>query len=160
MPRSPPKATRSAAFDAGLAELEPLLGARHQLHHQRRRAHRGAQVVERSPIDNDIVIGRFAEAAPADVDDAVAPPPRREPSGRRHRGRSGGAARQGADLISERRNRIAALLTLEVGKNRLESLGDVEETADLIRYYTHQLAEHDGFAQPMGRLNPAEATPT
>ena len=45
-----------------------------------------------------------------------------------------------------------------MGKNRLESLGDVEETADLIRYYTHQLAEHDGFEQPMGRLNPAEAT--
>jgi 1-pyrroline-5-carboxylate dehydrogenase len=64
----------------------------------------------------------------------------------------------GADLISEGRNRISALLTLEVGKNRLESLGDVEETADLIRYYTHQLTEHEGFEQPMGRLNPAEAT--
>jgi Aldehyde dehydrogenase family len=42
-----------------------------------------------------------------------------------------------ADLISERRNELAALQSLEVGKTRLEVLGDVEESADLIRYYTH-----------------------
>lgn len=49
-------------------------------------------------------------------------------------------------------------MAMEVGKNRLEALGDVEESADLIRYYCHQMAEHDGFARPMGRLNPVEAT--
>jgi 1-pyrroline-5-carboxylate dehydrogenase len=63
-----------------------------------------------------------------------------------------------ADLISAHRNELSALASLEVGKNRLEALGDVEETADLIRYYTHQVASHDGFVTPMGRLNPAEAT--
>ena len=39
-----------------------------------------------------------------------------------------------------------------------EALADAEESADLIRYYTNQLGEHGGFEQPMGRLNPAEAT--
>ncbi len=29
---------------------------------------------------------------------------------------------------------FAALIAIEVGKNRLEALGDVEETADLIRW--------------------------
>ncbi len=33
-----------------------------------------------------------------------------------------------------------------------------EESADLIRYYCHQMTEHDGFALPMERLNPVEAT--
>ena len=46
----------------------------------------------------------------------------------------------------------------EVGKSRLEALGDVEESADLIRYYTHEMRAHDGFEQPMERLAPAEAT--
>ena len=41
--------------------------------------------------------------------------------------------RRAADLISERQMEFAALLAIEVGKNRLEALGDVEETADLIR---------------------------
>ena len=49
-------------------------------------------------------------------------------------------------------------MAMEVGKNRLEALGDVEESADLIRYYCHQMEANDGFAMPMGRLAEAEAT--
>jgi hypothetical protein len=60
--------------------------------------------------------------------------------------------RRAADLISERQMEYAALMALEVGKNRLEALGDVEETADLIRYYCDMLDEHDGFDVPMGNL--------
>ena len=37
--------------------------------------------------------------------------------------------RKAADLISERRMEISAIMSLETGKNRLESLGDVEESA-------------------------------
>ena len=64
--------------------------------------------------------------------------------------------RAAADLISERSNELAALMSLEVGKNRLEALGDVEEAADLIRYYCQQIEDHDGFVAPMGSLNRAE----
>ena len=42
--------------------------------------------------------------------------------------------RRVADIISERQMLYAALVSIEVGKNRLEALGDVEETADLIRW--------------------------
>ena len=63
--------------------------------------------------------------------------------------------RAAADLISERSNELAALMSLEVGKNRLEALGDVEEAADLIRYYCQQVEDHDGFVAPMGSLTPA-----
>src|SRR5262245_10235454 len=148
-----------AAFDAGLAELEPLLGARHGSIVSGDERTEGPEVVERSPIDSEILIGRFVEATAADVAaavgaaKAVAPQWAATPWTERVR-----VLEAGADLISERRNVISALLTVEVGKNRLESLGDVEETADLIRYYTNQLTEHDGFELPMGRLNPAEAT--
>ena len=34
-------------------------------------------------------------------------------------------------------------MAFEVGKNRLEALGDVEETADLLRYYSDEM-EHNG----------------
>ena len=148
-----------AAFDAGLAELQPLLGERHGSIVSGVERTGGLEVVERSPIDNEILIGRFVEATAADVAEAVgaakafAPTWAATPWTERVR-----ILEAGADLISERRNVISALLTLEVGKNRLESLGDVEETADLIRYYDDQLSQHDGFEQPMGRLNPAEAT--
>ena len=39
--------------------------------------------------------------------------------------------RKAADIMSEQRNELSALMAMEVGKNRLEALGDVEESADL-----------------------------
>ncbi len=148
-----------AAFESGLTEAESTLGATHAAIVDGAARPGASTFVERSPIDTDLVIGSFAESAPTDVADAVGAAKASAPGWAATPWQERAALLdKGADLISERRNHIAALLTLEVGKNRLESLGDVEETADLIRYYTHQLAEHDGFAQPMGRLNPAEAT--
>jgi 1-pyrroline-5-carboxylate dehydrogenase len=40
---------------------------------------------------------------------------------------------------------------MEVGKNRMESLGDVAETADLIRYSCYQMEKNDGYVVEMGR---------
>ena len=66
--------------------------------------------------------------------------------------------RRAADLISERQFDYAALMSLEVGKTRLEALGDVEETADLIRYYSDEFEKADGFVKPLGSLSAAEKT--
>ena len=35
-------------------------------------------------------------------------------------------------------------MAFEVGKNRLEALGDVEESADLLRYYCDQMEPTTG----------------
>ena len=60
-----------------------------------------------------------------------------------------------ADLISERRNLLSALMAMEVGKNRLEALGDVEETADLMRWNAKEMTDHDGFKEPMQAMGAA-----
>jgi 1-pyrroline-5-carboxylate dehydrogenase len=41
-------------------------------------------------------------------------------------------------------------MALEVGKNRMEALGDVAETADLIRYSCYQMEKNEGYTVPMG----------
>src|SRR6185312_10458478 len=61
-----------------------------------------------------------------------------------------------AELIQERKYDLAAIMSLEVGKSRLEAMGDAEESADLIDYYCAQVEEADGFVRPMGRITPAE----
>ena len=53
--------------------------------------------------------------------------------------------RKAADLIDERIFELGAAMTLEVGKNRMESLGDVAETADLVRYSCYQMEKNDGY---------------
>ena len=59
--------------------------------------------------------------------------------------------RKAADLIDERIYSIAAVMAMEVGKNRMEALGDVAETADLIRYSCYQMEKNKGYIVKMGR---------
>jgi 1-pyrroline-5-carboxylate dehydrogenase len=58
--------------------------------------------------------------------------------------------RKAAGLIEERIFELGAAMTLEVGKNRLEALGDVQETADLISYSCDQMEKNGGYIVPMG----------
>jgi 1-pyrroline-5-carboxylate dehydrogenase len=51
----------------------------------------------------------------------------------------------------EKRYELAAAVALEVGKNRMEALGDVQEAADLIAYNCDAMEENNGFARPQGR---------
>ncbi len=110
-----------------------------------------------SPGNVALTLAHVHAATEADVADAVAAAKAAAPRWARTPWRDRLAVlRAAADLISERSNELAALMSLEVGKNRLEALGDVEEAADLIRYYCQQVEDHDGFRSPMGTLNPAE----
>jgi 1-pyrroline-5-carboxylate dehydrogenase len=61
-----------------------------------------------------------------------------------------------ADRISDSIFDLSAMMSFEMGKNRLEALGDVEETADLLRYYAFQMREHKGFVRKMGSLSQNE----
>lgn len=58
--------------------------------------------------------------------------------------------RRVAELLDERIYEIGAIVALEVGKNRMEALGDVAEMADLIRYACDQMEANDGFIKKMG----------
>ena len=59
-----------------------------------------------------------------------------------------------ADIVRERRFELAAWLIFEMGKNRVEALGEIEETADLYAYYAERdarerrLRPRDGAAGP------------
>src|SRR5438034_4749294 len=54
-----------------------------------------------------------------------------------------------ATLIEERVYDIAAALTLEVGKNRREALGEVQETADFFNLYADDFVRQNGFDHPL-----------
>lgn len=50
-----------------------------------------------------------------------------------------------ADLISKRKYELAAWLTLENGKNRYESMSEVDEAVDYLRYYATVLLKNKGY---------------
>jgi 1-pyrroline-5-carboxylate dehydrogenase len=59
-----------------------------------------------------------------------------------------------AEKISDNSLDLSALMVYEVGKSRLEALGEVEETADLLRYYADSMEKNYGFINKMGKLSP------
>ena len=59
--------------------------------------------------------------------------------------------RKAASIIEERIFELGAAMALEVGKNRMESLGDVQETADLMYYSALMMEQNDGFVKEMGK---------
>ena len=112
-----------------------------------------------SPGDTGLELATVHAATEGDVEDAVAAARAAFPAWAGSPWKERVALlRRAAELISERSNELAALMTMEVGKNRLEALGDVEESADLIRYYCQQLEDNDGFDRKMGQLSANEHT--
>jgi 1-pyrroline-5-carboxylate dehydrogenase len=64
--------------------------------------------------------------------------------------------RAAADRIRKRKLELAAVVTLETGKTRTESVAEVEEAVDLIETYCAQMEDHRGFEVPLGRLSENE----
>ena len=146
------------AFDAALATVRAECGREYPLYIDGQAVRPQAPpVVDTSPIDTDLVLGRFASAGTLHVDQAV------EAAYRARRGweklgwqKRVAIMRNAAALVRRHKFELAACMSLEVGKSRLESLGDAEESADLIDYYAGQMEEADGFRRKMNRLTPIE----
>ncbi len=148
----PPDDPRHAIFDQALADVKANLGQAHPMVIGSQPRMAAEQFADTSPVNTDWTLGYFQKGTAQDTRDAIAAARKAFPVWRdlgwKQRVK---ILRKAADLISRRSFAISAILTLEVGKNRTEALGDVEETADLIRYYCDRMEEHKGFVQPMGR---------
>ena len=68
--------------------------------------------------------------------------------------------RECADIFSSRKFFLAAVMTFENGKNRIESMGDVDETIDFMRFYALQLEKNEGFCKYTSHPNSHEKTHT
>jgi 1-pyrroline-5-carboxylate dehydrogenase len=103
---------------------------------------------EHNPARLDEVLGTFAAASWRDIDAAVtAARAAQRDWARRPAGERIAILGAVAERLERHAGHLAAVLTLEVGKNRLESMGEVDEAAALIRYYSAQAEA--GFDIPL-----------
>jgi len=108
-----------------------------------------------SPVDRSIEMGHFQKGTEQDARDALSAARAAFPAWRKTPWQERVALlRKAADLISDRLFDMGAVMSLEVGKNRLEALGDVEETADLIRYCCDQMEANEGYTITMKSETP------
>ena len=145
-------------FDTALAQVRRSAGEPHPFYIDGKPVQTDQLLlVDRSPIDTSVVLGRFSAAGPIHVDAAVkaARAAQRAWASRPWRERTD-ILHGAASIIRERKYQLAALMSLEVGKSRLEAMGDAEESADLIDYYCRQIEDADGYVRPMARITPVE----
>ncbi len=145
-------------YEAALKKLDGELGKSYPMYIGGKEVRSEAGEFEhRSPIDTSIVVGRFQIGT------------------QEHAKASIRAAKKGfgvwsskpwqervrifdkyAKLIDERKFDIAAAITLEVGKNRLEALAECWEAIDAVKYYTAVMRREKGYVIKMGQGGPGE----
>jgi 1-pyrroline-5-carboxylate dehydrogenase len=141
-----PPAEMHERFDAALGQVRSRLGARHELFLNGADVAASRHAPHSSPIDSGIHLGEFAIASQEDAAQAMEsaqqafPAWRATPAAERTR-----LMRRVADVMEARVYEIAAALTLEVGKNRMEALGEAQETVDFFRHYADDYAQHGGY---------------
>jgi 1-pyrroline-5-carboxylate dehydrogenase len=144
-------------LDAAIEQVKSTFGRSYPLIIGGKEARASAEFDDRSPIDTRILLGKFQSAGREQVRDAIAAARARFPewSSRPWRERVA-LVRKVADSIRSHRWDLSALMGYETGKNRLECVGDVEESADLMEYYCIEMERHEGFTTRLGTLGPGE----
>jgi len=140
------------AFDQALKQVQTRLGATHPLFIEgKAKKAKAGTFTDTAPADTRVVLGKFQLASREDTRKAVASARAVFPAWRDLGWQQRVALlRQAAGLMTERQYEFAALLSLEVGKNRFEAIAEVSEAIDLILYYCQQIEEHQGYELPMG----------
>jgi 1-pyrroline-5-carboxylate dehydrogenase len=141
-----------ARFETALADVKSRMGREQSMIIGGREVRAAETFEDRSPINQDWVLGRFAKGTADHARQALSAArqafPRWSGLGWKERVR---LMRRAADVIDKRIYEIGAVMSLEVGKNRMEALGDAAETADLIRYACDQMESNKGYVVAMGR---------
>jgi len=113
----------------------------------------------RSPADTGIIMAEFPKTSIQDTENAISSAKNsfEKWSNTTYQKRVQ-IFRNCADIFSRQKFFLAALMTFENGKNRLEAMGDVDETIDFMRFYALQLEKNQGFCKQTIHPNPHEKT--
>jgi len=139
-------------FDGAVAKLKQNLGKEYGMIINGKDVFADDKWEDHSPVNTDWVLARLQKGNATHAAQAIAaaraafPKWSHTPWQERVK-----LVRKAASLIEQRIFDLGAAMALEVGKNRMESLGDVQETADLMYYSAKMVEENNGFVKPMGK---------
>jgi 1-pyrroline-5-carboxylate dehydrogenase len=145
-----------ARFEEALVTVRTYAGAEHAMLIDGRDVRAARQFDAQSPIDQRVTLGRFQAGDATHAAAAIAAARAAFPAWSALPWTERVAIlRRAAANIEARAWEFAAVLALEVGKNRLEALGEAQETANLIATCCDRIETEDGFARGM----PGDAPP-
>src|SRR6266567_4402286 len=148
-----------AHYEAAVDKVRAEFGAKHPIIVDGQEVWADATFEDTSPADTTLVLGHFQKGTRAhakqaiDAAKAAFPGWAATPHGERV-----SIVQRAADLIAERKFAYAALMSFENGKNRYEAMADVDEAADLMRWYAAEMLRNQGYERAMGQFLPGETT--
>jgi 1-pyrroline-5-carboxylate dehydrogenase len=146
----PPKEVHRE-YEKALDKVKLAMGHEHNMFVGGEEVQARTKFEDRSPINRDWLLGTFQKGTATHARKAltaaknVAPAWARTPWPERVR-----FLRKAAKQIDKRVYEIAAVISLEVGKNRMEAMADIAEAAALVRYACDQMEANHGFITKMG----------
>lgn len=147
---NPPEELHTRYAEA-LERVKRVLGREHSMLINGKEHFSPEKFEDRSPTDTDLVLGVFQKGTAADAQlaleaaHAAFPAWSHTPWQERVR-----LVHRAAEIMDSRIFEMGVIVSLEVGKNRMEALGDVAETADLLRYSCDRMTANDGFIHELG----------
>lgn len=139
-------------YDHALTEQKAALGGEYAMFIDGRDVLSDEKFEDRTPIDTDVVLALMQKGNPEHARLALAAARKAFPMWSRTPWQERVALlRKAARLIEERLFPLSVAMSLEVGKNRMEAIGDVQETADLIDYACDQMEANNGYIQTLGK---------
>ncbi|MEE8198942.1 MAG: aldehyde dehydrogenase family protein, partial [Thermoplasmata archaeon] len=146
-------------YDMALEAVEEDFGQTHLIFIDGKEVSVSSTFADRSPSNTDRVLGHFQKGGGEEAGRAVKAALRAFPDWAATDWHERVTIfRRTADLLARDKFGLAALMTHENGKNRVEAMADVDEAVDLIRWYAHVMEENEGFEQEMGRAVENERT--
>ena len=148
-----------AAYEAAADKVKSEFGQKHPMTIGGKDVWTAATFKDVSPADPKLVLGLFQKGTRVHAKQAIQAAREAFPrwSGMPWEDRVR-IFQKAADLVGERKFAYAALMSYENGKNRYEAMADVDETADLIRWYASEMTRNQGYAHSMGQFFPGETT--
>lgn len=141
-----------ASYDETLARVKSALGKDHAMLIDGKDVFSDEKFENRNPANTDELLGTFQKGNAEHASAALAAARKAARGWARTPWQERVSLLRKAAAIMDRRTiETGVVLSLEVGKNRMEGLGDIAETADLIRYACDRMEASDGFVLPMGR---------
>ena len=139
-------------FEQALLQVRAGLGREHGMIINGQDTFAGEKFEDRNPANTDMVLGIFQKGDAKTAHDALAAARKAFPMWSHLKWQDRVTlVRKAAQIMDERLFEIGAVMAMEVGKNRMESLGDVAETADLLRFACSQMEKNNGYIVEMGR---------
>ncbi len=133
-------------FEKAVIDVKKGFGSVHPMYIGGKEVYSEEMLTEKSPINSDIIIGKFQKGNREHAKQAILAAQKAFISWSELEYKERALLfRKAADIFSKEKFNLSAILSYENGKSRYESIGEVDEAIDFMRYYANELEINKGY---------------